>query len=259
MGMAYEHILVFREGAVGRVQLNRPQALNALNAALMAELVAAFREFEQDPGIGCLLLHGSDRAFGAGADIKEMAEMGAIDMYTRDHISLWDEVARVKKPIVAAVSGYCLGGALELAMLCDIIVASETAKFGQPEINIGVLPGAGGTQRLTRAVGKSLAMEMVLTGRMLTAQESLAAGLVSRVVPVEAYLSEAQKLAAEIASKSPLALRLAKEAVLQSFETPLSAGLAYERRLFALAFASEDQKEGMQAFADKRQPQWKGR
>jgi len=257
--MAYENILVFREGAVGRVQLNRPQALNALNASLMTELVEAFREFERDPDIRCLLLHGSERAFGAGADIREMADMDAIDMYTRDHISLWDEVARIKKPIVAAVSGYCLGGALELAMICDIIIASETAKFGQPEINIGVLPGAGGTQRLTRAVGKSLAMEMVLTGRMLSADEARAAGLVSRVVPVESYLSEAQRLAAEIASKSPVALRLAKEAVLHSFESSLAGGLAYERRLFALAFASEDQKEGMQAFAAKRQPEWKGR
>lgn len=257
--MEYENILVFREGAVGRVQLNRPQALNALNAALMTEVVEAFREFERDPEIRCLLLHGSERAFGAGADIKEMADKGAIDMYTRDHIALWDEVARITKPIVAAVSGYCLGGALELAMICDIIVASETAKFGQPEINIGVLPGAGGTQRLTRAVGKSLAMEMVLTGRMLSAEEAKAAGLVSRVVPAEAYLSEAQRLAAEIAARSPVALRLAKEAVLQSFETGLAGGLAYERRLFALAFASEDQKEGMQAFAAKRQPEWKGR
>lgn len=257
--MEYENILVFREGAVGRVQLNRPQALNALNAALMTEVVEAFREFERDPEIRCLLLHGSERAFGAGADIKEMADKGAIDMYTRDHIALWDEVARITKPIVAAVSGYCLGGALELAMICDIIVASETAKFGQPEINIGVLPGAGGTQRLTRAVGKSLAMEMVLTGRMLSAEEAKAAGLVSRVVPAEAYLGEAQRLAAEIAARSPVALRLAKEAVLQSFETGLAGGLAYERRLFALAFASEDQKEGMQAFAAKRQPEWKGR
>lgn len=257
--MEYENILVFREGAVGRVQLNRPQALNALNAALMTEVVEAFREFERDPEIRCLLLHGSERAFGAGADIKEMADKGAIDIYTRDHIALWDEVARITKPIVAAVSGYCLGGALELAMICDIIVASETAKFGQPEINIGVLPGAGGTQRLTRAVGKSLAMEMVLTGRMLSAEEAKAAGLVSRVVPAEAYLGEAQRLAAEIAARSPVALRLAKEAVLQSFETGLAGGLAYERRLFALAFASEDQKEGMQAFAAKRQPEWKGR
>jgi len=257
--VAYENILVFREGAVGRVQLNRPQALNALNSGLMTELVEALRELERDPGIGCLLLHGNERAFAAGADIKEMAELGAIDMYTKEYIELWDAVARIRKPIVAAVSGYCLGGGLELAMICDIIVASETAKFGQPEINIGVLPGAGGTQRLTRAVGKSLAMEMVLTGRMITAHEALAAGLVSRVVPVEAYLAEAQKMAGEIASKSPVALRLAKEAVLQAFEGSLSSGIAYERRLFAMAFASEDQKEGMRAFAEKRNPEWKGR
>ncbi|MFZ5815661.1 MAG: enoyl-CoA hydratase-related protein [Bacillota bacterium] len=257
--MSYEQILVFREGAVGRVQLNRPQVLNALNSTLMAELVDAFRTFEADPEIRCLLLHGNERAFGAGADIKEMVDQGAIEMYTRDYITLWDQVYQTKKPIVAAVSGFCLGGAAELAMICDIIVASETARFGQPEINIGVIPGAGGTQRLTRAVGKSLAMEMVLTGRMITAEEAKAAGLVSRVVPVEFYLSEAQKVANEIASKSPVAVRLGKEAILNAYETSLTGGVQLERRLFAMAFASEDQKEGMRAFTEKRRPEWKGR
>lgn len=257
--MSYEYILVSTEGAVGRVQLNRPQALNALNSGLMSEVVQAFRAFDADPAIRCILLHGSERAFAAGADIKEMATQGAVEMYTRSFVDTWDQIYRIRKPIVAAVSGYCLGGGLELAMVCDVIVASETARFGQPEINLGIIPGAGGTQRLTRAVGKSLAMEMILTGRMLTAEEAKAAGLVSRVVPVEAYLDEARKLANEIASKSPVALMLAKEAVQKAHETSLSEGVHLERRLFAMAFASEDQKEGMQAFIEKRRPEWKGR
>lgn len=257
--MPYEQILVFTEGAVGRVQLNRPQALNALNSKLMTELVDALEGFQADPAIRCILIHGDERAFAAGADIKEMADQGAIDMYSRDFISLWDAVYRIRKPIVAAVSGFALGGGCELAMICDIIVASETARFGQPEVNIGVIPGAGGTQRLTRAVGKSLAMEMVLAGRMLTAQEAKAAGLVSRVVPPEAYLDEAKKLAQEIGSKSPVALQFAKEAVLQAYETNLAGGVHLERRLFYMLFASEDQKEGMQAFAAKRKPEWRGR
>ncbi len=257
--MSYEQILVFTEGAVGRIQLNRPQALNALNSKLMAEVVDALAGFEADPAVRCILLHGDEKAFAAGADIKEMVDQGAIDMYARDFISLWDAVYRTKKPLVAAVSGYALGGGCELAMICDTIVASETARFGQPEINIGVLPGAGGTQRLTRAVGKAVAMDMVLSGRMLSAQEAKAAGLVSRVVPPEAYLTEAQKLAAEIATKSPVALQLAKEAVLQAFETTLAGGVHLERRLFYMAFASEDQKEGMKAFSEKRKPDFKGR
>ncbi|HWI53420.1 MAG TPA: enoyl-CoA hydratase-related protein [Symbiobacteriaceae bacterium] len=257
--MNYEQILVFSEGAVGRVQLNRPQALNALNSKLMAELVDALQKFEADPAVRCILLHGDEKAFAAGADIKEMADQGAIDMYARDFISLWDGVYRIKKPIVAAVSGYALGGGCELAMICDMIIASETAKFGQPEINIGVLPGAGGTQRLTRAVGKATAMDMVLTGRMISAAEAKAAGLVSRVVPPEAYLTEAQKVAADIAAKSPVALQLAKEAVLNAFETTLAGGVHLERRLFYMAFASEDQKEGMKAFMEKRKPDFKGR
>jgi enoyl-CoA hydratase len=257
--MSYEQILVFTEGAVGRIQINRPQALNALNSKLMTEMVDALRKFEADPAIRCILIHGDERAFAAGADIKEMADQGAIDMYQRDFIALWDEVYRIKKPIVAAVSGFCLGGGCELAMICDIIVASETARFGQPEINIGVMPGAGGTQRLTRAVGKAVAMDMVLTGRMLTAQEAKQFGLVSRVVPPEAWLTEALKVAREIASKSPVALQMAKEAVLSTFELPLSGGLQLERRLFYMLFASEDQKEGMTAFVEKRKPEFKGR
>lgn len=257
--MSYEQILIFTEGAVGRVQLNRPQALNALNSTLMTELVDALQQFEADPAIRCILLHGDEKAFAAGADIKEMADQGAIDMYTKDFISLWDAVYRIKKPIVAAVSGFALGGGCELAMICDTIIASETAKFGQPEINIGVIPGAGGTQRLTRAVGKAVAMDMVLTGRMLTAAEAKDAGLVARVVPPEAFLSEAQKMAATIAAKSPVALQLAKEAVLQAFETSLAGGIHLERRLFYMAFASEDQKEGMKAFMEKRKPDFKGR
>ena len=257
--MTYEQILVYTEGAVGRIQLNRPQAMNALNAQLMTEVVQAVRAFEADPAIRCILLHGNEAAFAAGADIKEMAGAGAIDMYTSRYIHLWDQVYSCTKPIVAAVSGFCLGGGCELAMLCDIIIASETARFGQPEINIGVIPGAGGTQRLTRAVGKSLAMEMVLTGRMITAQEAKAAGLVSRVVPAEVYLAEAQKLAAEIATKSPIALKMAKQAVLQSFEGPLAMGITFERNLFNMAFASEDQKEGMAAFVAKRKPEFRGK
>lgn len=257
--MNYEQILVFAEGPVGRIQLNRPKALNALNSQLMAELVDALQRFDKDPAIRCLLIHGDERAFAAGADIKEMVDQSAIDMYQCDFISLWDAVYRIKKPIVAAVSGFALGGGCELAMACDIIIASESARFGQPEINLGVLPGAGGTQRLTRTVGKSLAMEMILTGRMLSAEEARAAGLVSRVVPPEFYLEEAKKVAQEIAAKSPVAAQLAKEAVLSAFETPLAGGIQLERRLFYMAFASQDQKEGMQAFIEKRQPEFQGR
>lgn len=257
--MTYEQILVFTEGAIGRVQLNRPKALNALNSTLMTEVVHALRQFDADPAIACVVLHGNEQAFAAGADIKEMADQGAVDMYARDFIALWDEVYRTKKPIIAAVSGFALGGGCELAMICDIIVASETARFGQPEINLGVIPGAGGTQRLTRAVGKSLAMEMVLSGRMLSAQEAKTAGLVSRVVPVEAYLTEALKLAGEIATKSTFTLQLAKEAVLHTYENSLAGGIHLERRLFQMAFASEDQTEGMKAFVEKRRPDFKGR
>lgn len=257
--MTYEQILFFTEGPVGRIQLNRPQAMNALGMTLMNELTDALRRLEADTEIRCIVLHGNEKAFAAGADIKDMADEGAIEMYLKEYIPLWDQVYRTRKPIIAAVGGVALGGGCELAMICDIIVASETARFGQPEISLGALPGAGGTQRLTRAVGKSLAMEMILTGRMISAQEAKAAGLVSRVVPLEEYLGEAMKMAQDIATKSPLALRLAKEAVLQSFETSLSSGVQYERILFDMSFASHDNKEGMRAFIEKRRASFEGR
>ena len=257
--MPYETIRTQIDDRVGLIRLNRPQQLNALNTQLMEELATGLEEFDRDPNVGCIVITGNERAFAAGADIKEMAGATAVDMLTRDAIGRWDRIKKIKKPIIAAVSGWCLGGGCEMAMTCDIIVASESAQFGQPEINIGVMPGAGGTQRLTRAIGKSKAMEMVLTGQYLPAREAEQAGLVSRVVPVEVYLDEALKLAREIAAKAPIAVRLAKEAVNKVYEMPLADGLDYERRLFYFLFATEDQKEGMQAFVDKRDPEWKGR
>jgi enoyl-CoA hydratase len=258
--MTYENILVERlEGRVGLVRLNRPKALNALNAVLMTELVDALDMLDGDEAIGCLVLTGSDRAFAAGADIKEMMNATAVEMLSRNTIGLWDRVARLRKPIIAAVSGWCLGGGSELAMACDMIVASETARFGQPEISLGVIPGAGGTQRLTRAVGKAMAMEMILNNRHLTAEEAARAGLVNRVAPPESYLDEALKLAREIAGRAPVAVRIAKEMVNQAFESTLAEGIAAERRNFYFLFATEDQKEGMAAFTEKRDPQWKGK
>ena len=226
----YEYILVSREAAVGIVQLNRPQVLNALSTALIDEVVAAFQAFDADPTIGCLVLTGNERAFAAGADIKEMAEASAVEMMTRDNLARWERIRQIKKPIIAAVSGFALGGGCELAMACDMIIAGETAQFGQPEINLGVMPGAGGTQRLTRALGKAKAMELILTGRMLSAAEAERLGLVTRVVPPEAYLSEAKRLAAEIAAKAPIAVRLAKAAVNKAYELSLREGLEFERR-----------------------------
>jgi enoyl-CoA hydratase len=255
---SYETILVETHGRVGLLRLNRPQALNALNATLMEELMGALEVFDKDPSVGALVISGNEKAFAAGADIKEMADASAVDMLLRDNISRFDRLRRINKPVIAAVSGWCLGGGNELAMSCDMIVASETARFGQPEINIGVIPGAGGTQRLTRAVGKALAMEMVLNNRTLSAAEALHHGLVNRVVPVERFLDEALQLASEIAARAPLAVRLGKEAVNQAFESFLSDGLKDERRSFYLLFASRDQKEGMAAFVDKRKPDWKG-
>ena len=254
----YTSILEEKRGRVGVVRLNRPQAFNALNKTLVAELMTALNEFNRDPEIGALLITGNERAFAAGADIKEMVEASAVDMLLRDQISLFDGIRQIAKPVIAAVSGWCLGGGNELAMSCDLIVASETARFGQPEINLGVIPGAGGTQRLTRAVGKPIAMEMVLNNRTLTAQEALQYGLINRVVPVERYFDEALQLAEEIAERAPLAVRLGKEAVNHAFESFLSEGLADERRAFYFLFASKDQKEGMQAFIDKRKAEWKG-
>ncbi|MFO7624423.1 MAG: enoyl-CoA hydratase-related protein [Anaerolineales bacterium] len=254
----YETILTETHNRVGLVRLNRPQAMNALNALLMEELMRALEAFDADSQIGCIVITGSERAFAAGADIKEMAGASAVDMLVSDHISRFDRLRQVKKPVIAAVSGWCLGGGNELVMSCDMVVASESARFGQPEINIGVIPGAGGTQRLTKAVGKAIAMEMVLNNRTLTAEEALHYGLVNRVVPVERYLEEALDLAAQIAERAPLAVRLGKEAVNHAFESFLSDGLKDERRSFYLLFASQDQKEGMSAFVEKRKAEWKG-
>src|SRR3990172_6753497 len=255
----YTSILVETHGRVGLVRLNRPQALNALNTILRNELMAALLAFDADGAIGAMVITGDERSFAAGADIKEMAEASAVSMLLEDRISAFDGIRKIKKPIIAAVSGWCLGGGNELAMSCDMIVASETARFGQPEINLGVIPGAGGTQRLTRAVGKAIAMEMVLNNRTLTAEEALHHGLVNRVVPVERYLDEALTLAAEIAARAPLAVRLGKDAVNRAEETHLSDGIAEERQAFYFLFASEDQKEGMRAFSEKRKPEWKGK
>jgi enoyl-CoA hydratase len=254
----YQFILTEAHGGAGLVRLNRPKELNALNSVLMEELVTALEAFDRQAGIGCLVIAGSERAFAAGADIKEMAEASAVDMLLRDNIGRWDRLRRLKKPLIAAVSGFCLGGGCELALACDMIVASESARFGQPEINLGVMPGAGGTQRLTRAVGKAVAMEVILNGRLLTADEAARFGLVNRVVPVEVYLDEALALAQSIAARAPLAVRLAKEAVNSAFETYLADGLAGERRAFYFLFSTADQKEGMKAFIEKRPASWQG-
>jgi enoyl-CoA hydratase len=256
---AYQNILTSVEGNVGIVTLNRPKVLNALNHQLMEELVSALATFEADDEIRAIVLTGSERSFAAGADIKEMSEESSISIMLQDKFATWDKVRNTKKPIIAAVSGFAFGGGCELAMTCDMIVASETAQFGQPEINLGVIPGAGGTQRLTRAIGKVKAMEMILTGRPITAKEALAVGLVNKVVPVELFLEEAKALAKEIAKKSPIAVRLAKEAVMKTFDTSISEGLEFERKNFYALFASEDQKEGMKAFLEKRQAKFVGR
>ncbi|MFO0838556.1 MAG: enoyl-CoA hydratase-related protein [Phycisphaerae bacterium] len=254
-----DEILTQTLGRVGIVRINRPDVLNALNIPTMTQLVDALERFDADPEIRCMLLAGSERAFAAGADINEMAGASAVDMYIRNQFARWERIRRVAKPIVAAVSGYALGGGCELMMNCDIIVAGETTRIGQPEINIGVMPGAGGTQRLTRAIGKARAMDLALTGRMITAREAQAMGLISRVVPPEQWYDEALRICNELANKAPLALRLAKEAVQKSFETTLSEGLEYERKLFYLLFATDDQKEGMRAFLEKRSPVFVGR
>jgi enoyl-CoA hydratase len=252
-------IKLSQEGYVATIQLNRPEVLNALNLQLMDELIAALEAYESNDEVRCVVITGNERAFAAGADIKEMTGATTVEMLQRDQFAKWDRIRRFKKPLIAAVSGFALGGGNELAMLCDMIVASETAQFGQPEINIGVMPGAGGTQRLTRAVGKAVAMEVILAGRILTAREALTHGLVNRVVPVEAFLSEAQKLAAQIATKGPIAAQLAKEAVLKAYDASLSEGLVFERKNFYTLFSTEDQKEGMSAFVEKRKPDFKGK
>ena len=257
--MSDQLVLVEREAPVATVLLNRPKQLNALSDTLMDELVSALRELDGDREIRCIVLGGSERVFAAGADIGELAQASAIELYYARRVERWDAIRSLWTPLVAAVSGFCLGGGCELAMLCDLIVASETAQFGQPEINLGVLPGAGGTQRLTRAVGKALAMDVILTGRFLSAEEALRAGLVARVVAREAWLDEAKRVAREIAAKSPVSVRLAKEAVDNAFESPLAAGVELERRSFYLARASEDASEGLSAFVEKRKPDFKGR
>ena len=252
-------VVVEREEPVAVVRLNRPEQLNALSDELMDELVARLAELDRDPAVRCLVLAGSERAFAAGADIGELAEAGAIEMYYARRVECWDAIRKLGTPAVAAVSGFCLGGGNELAMACDVIVASETARFGQPETGLGIIPGAGGTQRLTRAVGKAKAMDVVLAGRFLDAREAERAGLVARVVAREVWLEEAKRVAREIASKGPVAQRLAKEAVNRALETTLEMGLEHERRLLYLAFASEDAHEGLRAFVEKRKPEFEGK
>lgn len=243
---------------VAILRINRPQALNALSRPLMTELMDQLQSYDADDNVGAMLVTGSDRVFAAGADIAEMADSSSVDMLQRGHISPFDRIQKIRKPVIAAVSGWALGGGCELAMSCDMIIAAESAKFGQPEINLGVIPGAGGTQRLTHAVGKAIAMEMVLNNRTLDAREALHFGLVNRVVPDERYLDEALTLAKEIAARAPLAIRMAKESVNRAFETSLEQGIAEERKVFYSLFSSADQKEGMQAFVEKRKPKWKG-
>ncbi|WP_330084438.1 enoyl-CoA hydratase [Methylocystis iwaonis] len=256
---SYETIDVETHGRVGLIRLNRPQALNALNALLISEVDCALAGFEADDGVGCVVITGSEKAFAAGADIKEMKDKSFADAYLSDFIGRWDTVARARKPIIAAVAGFALGGGCELAMMCDFIIAADTAQFGQPEIKIGVIPGAGGTQRLTRAIGKAKAMDLVLTGRMMGAEEAERSGLVARIVPAADLVAEALKAGAAVAAMSLPAAMMAKEAVNAAFETTLTEGVRYERRLFYSLFATQDQKEGMAAFVEKRKPAFQNR
>ncbi len=257
--MTYQNIVVETRGRVGVIRLNRPQALNALNSPLFQDLGHAVDEFEADDGIGCMLLTGSEKAFAAGADIKEMASQSFNDVTMREFTANWHRVARARKPVVAAVAGYALGGGCELAMLCDMIIAADNAKFGQPEIKLGVIPGIGGTQRLTRAVGKSKAMDMILTGRMMDAAEAERSGLVARVVPLAILMDEAFKVAETIAAMSLPSVMAAKEAINRAYEVTLAEGVLFERRVFHSLFATEDQREGMTAFVEKRPPNFKNR
>ncbi|GAA3604137.1 enoyl-CoA hydratase [Marihabitans asiaticum] len=255
----HENIVVSRDGRVATITLNRPKALNALNHALMTEFVAAAEELDADPEVGCIVVTGSQKAFAAGADIKEMLEQSYADVYVKDWFSAWDRFGALRTPTIAAVSGYALGGGCEVAMMCDIIVAAESAKFGQPEINLGVLPGMGGSQRLTRAVGKAKAMDLILTGRQIGAEEAERSGLVARVVPTEELLDQVGEIASGIAEKSLPAVYAAKEAVQVALESTLTEGIRFERRTFMAAFAFEDRTEGMQAFSEKRAPQFRHR
>lgn len=257
--MSYEHILTETRENVGLITLNRPKALNALNHALMGEVAQALDGYEDDDAIGAIVITGNEKAFAAGADIKEMQNNSVMDMYLPDRFRTWERVTLCRKPVIAAVAGFALGGGCELAMMCDFIIAADSAEFGQPEIKLGILPGAGGTQRLTRFVGKSKAMEMCLTGRMMDANEAERSGLVSRIVPAAEMLDDAIKTAAEIAGLSRPAVFMAKESVNRAYETTLSEGVRFERRLFYSVFASEDQKEGMAAFAEKRAANWQNR
>jgi enoyl-CoA hydratase len=257
--MTYQHIVAETRGKIGIVRLNRPQVLNALNAALVAEVAQAVGAFEADPGIACMLVTGSDKAFAAGADIKEMADKSYMDAFMGDFAAGWNALARARKPIVAAVAGFALGGGCELAMMCDVVIAADNAKFGQPEIKLGVIPGIGGTQRLTRAVGKAKAMDLCLTGRMMDAAEAERSGLVARVVPLAGLMEEALKVAEAIASMSLPSLMVAKESVNRAFETTLAEGIRFERRVFHSLFATADQKEGMAAFVEKRPARFKDR
>ena len=258
--MSYSHLIVETHDRVGVVTLNRPKMLNALSTALMIELGRALAGFERDDAIGAMIITGDEKSFAAGADISEMKDKTYMDVYKENFITEhWEEVTRCRKPVIAAVGGYALGGGCELAMMCDFIIAADSAQFGQPEINLGIIPGAGGTQRLIRAVGKSKAMELCLSGRMMSAEEAERAGLVARVVPADALLSEAMKTAQAIAAKSLPALMICKESINRSFDSGLSEGLLFERRQFHSLFASEDQKEGMAAFVEKRKPEWKHR
>jgi enoyl-CoA hydratase len=257
--MAYENIIVETHGKVGVVRLNRPAALNALNIALIGELTAALEAFEADAGITCIVVTGSEKAFAAGADIKEMAGKSYMDAFYGDFAARWDALARARKPVIAAVAGFALGGGCELAMMCDLIIAADNAKFGQPEIKLGVIPGIGGTQRLTRAVGKAKAMDLILTGRMMDAAEAERSGLVARVVPAASLMDEALKVAETIAAMSLPSLMIAKESVNRAFETSLTEGMRFERRVFHSLFATDDQKEGMAAFVEKRKAAFKDR
>lgn len=257
--MHYENIIIRREGAVAILQLNRPKVLNALNAATMIELCEALESLDKDDTVRCLILTGDEKSFAAGADIRELVDAGPMEMMQRNTVALWTRVQDISKPLIAAVSGYALGGGCELALACDIILASEDARFGQPEINIGVIPGAGGTQRLARNLGKFKTMELVLTGRTITAREAEGMGLVNKVVTDGSCLEEARKLAIGISQKSPLAVKLAKEAILKAQECGLKEGIEFERKCFFLLFSSEDQKEGMNAFLEKRKAVFKGR